>query len=751
MEEPSANTWLRPTLAASLVALLTLGLPVPVSAGPLVLEQVAKLTSPEPGFILTGEVTKLALDGDFALVSAHRFLPSSGDDEHAVFLYRRDSTGSWRYLRTLVRTVESPAGISFTKPVAMAEGIAAAGGFGLTTHIFERVGTDYVEAPKQNTNLASGDIEIDNGTVLFSDVGFDAEAYRRNSAGTWVVAGRATGAPRFGDDEQRGGDVDIWGTRIIGANPDNELVDDTGHVRLYTGPVGQWQQIRLDPPFPDEFSGRFFGTPVALDDTRGVLVVGDLPRIGLHVADISDFPPVFPQFDPRPAGTPDKFMMGRTRSIEINDEGLLIVGYPDDGLRGTKAGSVVVFRRAADGGFEQVARLLASDARDGTSLGDQIEVSGRSVIASGNNAAYIFNLPTDFTQPERRHDDFQDGNAADWTPMAGSNFAVVTVPRSRVYRQSSLAGLAGSFLNDTDWTTNQTIEAFIVPGAFAAGLESWFGLAVRRSDVNNYYYVTARTTNVLDLRRRVNGVVRTLATTSLPVVINRGYTLRLEASGTWIRVFLDGALRLQARDTSLRRGQAGILMSRTAASYDNVIVSPNPTVTLLADNFETGDGELWTSGADAQWRIATDGSRVFSQGSIAGGAFAVSGVPTGDQIVQTRAKATTFATGTDRWFGLMVRQRDERNYYYLTVRQSNQVLLRKLMNGTPVTLDSAPFTVNLGTWYTLRLEAIGDALRGYVNGRLLVEATDEDYAEGRYGPLMFKTAAHYDEFFARQP
>ena len=66
-------------------------------------------------------------------------------------------------------------------------------------------------------------------------------------------------------------------------------------------------------------------------------------------------------------------------------------------------------------------------------------------------------------------------------------------------------------------------------------------------------------------------------------------------------------------------------------------------------------------------------------------------------------------------------------------------------------LDSAPFNVSVGNWYELRLEAIQDQLRVYVGNRLILEATDATLSEGRFGAVMYKAAAHYDDVIVTQP
>jgi pectate lyase len=148
---------------------------------------------------------------------------------------------------------------------------------------------------------------------------------------------------------------------------------------------------------------------------------------------------------------------------------------------------------------------------------------------------------------------------------------------------------------------------------------------------------------------------------------------------------------------------------------------------------------------------------VFTQPTTGGGAYAVAGpYDSRDQIIRARMRATQF-NGADRWFGLIGRYVDAQNYYYVTLRSSNQISLKKLTNGAISTLDTAtissttPVTVN--TWYDLRLDIVGTTLRVYMNGRLVLEATDNSspHVAGRAGVGAYKTAAEADDFLLTQP
>jgi len=238
--------------------------------------------------------------------------------------------------------------------------------------------------------------------------------------------------------------------------------------------------------------------------------------------------------------------------------------------------------------------------------------------------------------------------------------------------------------------------------------------------------------------------------------MNRPYRLRLESIGTRHRVYMNGVPVLDADDTALSSGRAALLTHRTSAEFNNVVASPTPAAILYATNFTSTEGptDLWSFTGTGTWRQASIGTNfVFAQRSVAGVARAVIGVPTDDQSVDVRGRATAFsAIGSgDRWFGVMARYVDDSNYYYLTLRNTNTVSLRKLVNGAITELGSYSLPITVGTWYRLRIEAIGSQIRGFVNGVLVAEATDSSHARGAGGPITNRAAVDFDDYRAIQP
>jgi pectate lyase len=200
---------------------------------------------------------------------------------------------------------------------------------------------------------------------------------------------------------------------------------------------------------------------------------------------------------------------------------------------------------------------------------------------------------------------------------------------------------------------------------------------------------------------------------------------------------------------SARRRLGAILGVLTAISAITgaLLVVPAPpaqAATLFSDNFEDGNLDGWTR-SGGSWSVTTDGSQVARQSSTSSDARALAGQTTWtNYAVQARVKALAF-NGSDRFTAILARAQSATSYYYLSLRSSNTVQLRRLVNGSATTLASSAITVTTGTFYTLRIEVNGNQLRGFVNGNLVATATDNQYTAGRAGVATFNASASFDD------
>ncbi|GAB3936540.1 hypothetical protein GCM10027614_13210 [Micromonospora vulcania] len=167
--------------------------------------------------------------------------------------------------------------------------------------------------------------------------------------------------------------------------------------------------------------------------------------------------------------------------------------------------------------------------------------------------------------------------------------------------------------------------------------------------------------------------------------------------------------------------------------------------TLFGDTFDDGNADGWSkSGGD--WSVITDGSPAYRQanaGSELARAFAGQTSWT-DYQVQARVKPLSF-NGTGRVVALGARSTSATKMYRLALINANRAELQ-VVNGSAITvLGSTTLTVATGTWYTLRLEASGGTIRGFVNGTQIGAGTNTAYAAGRIALVTAYASAVFDD------
>ena len=595
---------------------------------PLIIEESQRLTSPDPRFPLNGPA---AIDGNMIVAGSSVFDETSPGFRCLVFLFERSGNGSFSYTRTLADfTVSDDRGVSHLNLDVAGDTVAV----GASNRAFVIVRTD---AGWVTTELArpaaaqdyGSDIATNSGNTVVGGTsggkvgGF---VFRRNEQGAWpfeavVLAG---GLPVSSND-YLGPEVDIGPALVIGSPQEFGPPVEPGRLYVFereedgswpeierlsgaTSGAGRLAAIGTGPGRPIAFDNglpggaRVFweedGEPddwVLLDSVQALdsLMSGHPPALDMH------------------ALRPDPQQLPRMT---------LALGLESDEDRGPNTGSVTLWQPT--GGdffppvefFAPIAKLLASDATPGLALGIVVgfNKNGNEVVARGGNRVYVFRPPASLAQPELMQDDFEDGNAAGWLATS-AGWSVVTSRGSRVYRQVRENFDTRSTLTNVDWT-NVAIEADVRPLLFN-GADRFAALMTRYTDDRNYYYLSLRSSNTLRLVRKVNGTNKTLASTSLAVPVNRSYRVRLEAIGTWLRVYVDGRLRLQARNSTLTHGTVGLRSYFARAEFDNVVVSPGAATTLLADAFD-GSLSKWTLQPTGNWSIVGSGSTAVLRQSV---------------------------------------------------------------------------------------------------------------------------------------
>jgi hypothetical protein len=152
------------------------------------------------------------------------------------------------------------------------------------------------------------------------------------------------------------------------------------------------------------------------------------------------------------------------------------------------------------------------------------------------------------------HDDFARPNSA----SPGDGWLVVRGALGVVDQQLASTGVAMGVVPELSGSS-QTVSASFRPGT--NNTSPRFGVVLRYQDPGNYYAVYRRTGGSSHLRivKVVAGVETVLATKSIENPDpDKSFTLRGEASGTTLRLALNGAVVLAAADAAFPSGAVGI-------------------------------------------------------------------------------------------------------------------------------------------------------------------------------------------------
>jgi hypothetical protein len=103
-----------------------------------------------------------------------------------------------------------------------------------------------------------------------------------------------------------------------------------------------------------------------------------------------------------------------------------------------------------------------------------------------------------------------------------------------------------------------------------------------------------------------------------------------------------------------------------------------------------------------------------------------------DMVMSTRFKPISGMV--DQAAGLLFRIQNADNYYILRANAlEGNVNFYKYASGRRSLMTEGQASVASGQWQELRVEVVGSQFRGFLNGQLAVEASDDAYAAGRPG------------------
>ncbi|MFJ4965355.1 family 16 glycosylhydrolase [Streptomyces sp. NPDC088729] len=166
--------------------------------------------------------------------------------------------------------------------------------------------------------------------------------------------------------------------------------------------------------------------------------------------------------------------------------------------------------------------------------------------------------------------DFESGAATNWTAGGGS-WSVGTDGTNRVYRQSAATGDVFSLYNApathfTRWK-NSTVSAAVKLSSDGGGA----GIVARYTNPDNYYYLRLNAaTDRIELLKRQNGSVTTLAGHSTALTPGTAYQVSLRVNDAKLTAQLNGTEVISATDRAMTSGAWGMKGYNQPFSVDSV-------------------------------------------------------------------------------------------------------------------------------------------------------------------------------------
>jgi 3-keto-disaccharide hydrolase len=200
--------------------------------------------------------------------------------------------------------------------------------------------------------------------------------------------------------------------------------------------------------------------------------------------------------------------------------------------------------------------------------------------------------------------------------------------------------------------------------------------------------------------------------------------------------------------------------SGARAAVRNQPGGENPSDQPLVWNFdsEPTDG-IFVTGAvfSGTWEVRAEAdapsppNALCQTGTATFPALSLGDAVFGDIVLTARFKP--ISGREDQAAGLLFRIQDQDNYYILRANAlEGNVNFYKYASGRRSTLKEGKAQVPAGHWQELRVEAVGNVLRGFLDGQPVVELTDDTYQAGQVG-LWTKadSLTCFDDVEARAP
>ena len=291
-------------------------------------------------------------------------------------------------------------------------------------------------------------------------------------------------------------------------------------------------------------------------------------------------------------------------------------------------------------------------------------------------------------------------------------------------------------------STDLVAEADITLTEVKPGTNGNMGLIIRGSEykdnvdgANGYYAGIGE--GYIQVGRMSNGWTE-LANAKAPVAVGETHRLRMVAVGSRIRVYLDDETepRVDVYDGTYQSGSVALRGFRCKGVFDNVVVSTAPRYEA---DFENGSVAEWTatgtawSNEDGQMAASGKATALVGNAGWTDYEFAADVTPAADSKAGLAVRAIT--------------QKERLSGYYVALdEKADKLQVIRSMSGVETVLAETDMDVAADTVYNLKVRAVNNALRVYVDDAKEAALTviDNDFLNGKAGLAVLEGAASFD-------
>ncbi len=334
-------------------------------------------------------------------------------------------------------------------------------------------------------------------------------------------------------------------------------------------------------------------------------------------------------------------------------------------------------------------------------------------------------------------DDFDDGDASDWTATSGT-WTVVSgqldgTGANGPHINISPAGDVGAGTITVDWTslTGQSYTNGMVVFGYQDAQN--YRVADCRDGSNNWY-----------IREFVGGVRTNVAQLSETINTNQQYNLVVNiADSGLVTLTVDGVQKLSYDFGNVITGKVGVAIQNSHSQFDNFCFDTADPPTGNCDDFNDGDASDWTF-IGGTWSAATNQLEGNDPSVYTYAISPVADISSGTITVDL----TTLAGGTWTNGQILFGWVDENNHYQADCRDgSNRWRIRQRVNGTFTNVAQFLETVNTNQLYQLELViTAGGNVTLSVDGVSKVSYDFGAPISGKVGVSVEKANSLFDNF-----